>query len=474
LTPADIVLINVQDLGIKTIAQSANNETTNAVNNSDNINYALFFAKNKILFFPDGEYYFNKLINMGDGNIPHKIILSSETILKPSTGFNDFVLLNIYETKQLEIFGGSIDMRNFDTTNTSGISGISYTYGNKVFKIINITNIGLMLTGEGLTHEIKNITIERVETISCKEGGIFMNSVKNIKIIDCINDGGVRAIGVKAPIIKPNALENIFIENCSSKNTTGFGIQSYYGKFITISKCYIEGFNLTEQDHSIIIIDRSNHVEVTGNMVLSNSTIDKASIFVTGSKYVNVLNNQVIGGFLGISSTFNFEQLTEDPTINESEFINISNNTLKDNSTSIDIIGSLNVNISNNICDTLLTRSAHSITICGQEFEGEDMISGNVVIMSNICNKDIQNTGGQYISNVPINYIGNICSNYIGVRLFDFVLGNGIDSIRLGNKQLENLTNIKRNQMSDDQWISEFNLDSNINHKGMRWKYQYE
>ena len=465
MIPTDLVLINIKDLGIKTIQESGMNETENANNNSQFIANAMWESRDKMLYFPPGEYYFKETLNMGQGaiNAPYKIFLSKETILKPSSNFTGNSLISIYETKNIEIEGGAINLLN-----RTG-NGILCTSSNKIFKNIKIENankFGIEVFGEGLQSEVQKILLDNIETVNCNDGGIFINSAKNIRILNCHNLGGLRAIGTKAPINNPNDLENIFIQNCSSKSTTGFGVQTYYGKNINILNCNIEGNSLTTQDKSCITIDRSSFVEVEGNIVESNT--DKSTIFITGSEYVSATNNKVKGGQYGIQSSFNFEQV-EDPSIDESKYINISGNLFQNNNTSIILNGSIENVVSNNICNSI----GDSIIIYGQKYSSKDMISDKITLTSNICKNSIKNSGGSYVSAIPINYIGNTCSNYDGLRLYDIVIGNGLNSSRFGNKQIENFGNMKRDFMSDDQWISEYNLQVNNPHKGMRWKYQY-
>lgn len=465
MTPSDLVLINIKDFGIKTIKESGMDETKNADNNSQLIATAMRNSEDKILYFPPGEYYFKETLNIGQGqiNAPHKIIFSGGTIFKPSSNFSGSSLISIYETKKIEIEGGTINLLN-RTEN-----GILCTSANKTFKNITVKNankFGIEVFGEGLPKEIKNISLKNIETIDCLTGGIFINSIKNVQIINCNNSGGLRAIGTKAPIAKPNDLENVIIQNCSSRNTTGFGIQTYYGKNIHILNCYVQGNSLRTDDKSCITIDRSNLVEVHGNIVESNT--DKSVIFVTGSENVSITNNKVKGGRFGIQSCFNFEQ-EEDASIDQSRYITISGNILENNDTSITLNGSMETVIANNIC----TSTKDSLVIYGQKYISKDMTSSKITVTSNICNNNISNSGGTYVSYIPINYLGNICKNYEGIRQQDVVIGNGLNSLRLGNKQIENFANTKRSPMNNDQWISEYNLQTNDIHKGMRWKYQY-
>ncbi len=412
----DLVLINVKDLGIRTIQESEMDEIQNAENNSRFIADAMWDSKDKMLYFPPGEYYFKETLNIGQGNInaPYKILLSKETELKPSTNFSGSSLISIYETKNIEIEGGIINLLN-----RTG-NGILCTSGNKTFKNIRVENankFGIEVFGEGLQNEVRKIILDNIETINCGDGGIFINSAKDIRLLNCTNFGGLRAIGTKAPINNPNNLENVFIQNCSSKGTTGFGIQTYYGKNINILNCYVEGNSLINGDKSCITIDRSSFVEVNGNIVESDT--DKTVIFITGSEYINILNNKVRGGQYGIQSSFNFEQ-TEDSGIDESKYINISGNLLNNNKTSIILNGSIENVISNNICNSI----NDSIIIYGQIYSSKNMISDRINMVSNICKTKITNSGGSYVSNTPINYLGNICESYDGLRDYDIIIGN--------------------------------------------------
>lgn len=320
----------------------------------------------------------------------------------------------------------------------------------------NANRFGIQIYGENYDIKPKDILIENVKTLNCKEGGVFLNSCHDVKVKQCYNDGGIRHVGTKAPITKPDDCYNIEIDSCESKNTTAFAYQTYYGNRLNITNCKADGSKMTSGDKTCITIDRSRNVIVSGNIV---SNAPNNNIFITGSDGVTVSNNISSDSQCGIQAIYNLEAL-EDATINENLNITISSNIVT--RTKIGII--LNSCNNANIVANTISQSLESIYIM-QEVRSHDnkqMYTENITIASNICDGVISRkpTKGD------LTLIGNICKNYNGLSPRDKVISLGLN--RFAHEPIEYVGLIKKENQPFDSWILENRYLDESFHKG--WK----
>ncbi|MXP20249.1 hypothetical protein GIY30_02575 [Gordonia sp. HNM0687] len=180
---------------------------------------------------------------------------------------------------------------------------------------------GIEVYGATTAAKPANILIRGVVTKNCDKGGIFLNTCTAIRIVDCINDGGNRAIGVGATKSHSDTTD-VLVQGCSSKNSLSFCFQTYYGSAIQLVGNVGDGSKQRSADFSIITVDRSRDVSVMAN---SCTNSPEAQIYVTGASGVNVTGNIVSGGAHGIHVCCNFEA-EEDAAIREARNISVTGN----------------------------------------------------------------------------------------------------------------------------------------------------
>lgn len=269
--------------------------------------------------------------------------------------------------KNCKLNGGSFCLQVYGVDNTSKVPQLSKEHPHNIYIQKNLFN-------------------------NDKSGSVFINGAKNIIVIGNTIIGGLRGIGVCVPYIlgadSLNSLkgdkwstENIIIEKNNIYNTEGFGVQTFYGKNISVKKNTIKGVKGLSGDKSSLTIDRTENVTVIDNLFIgTNGTLINA--FITGAKKVLFSKNNLSNSKYGIQVAANWES-GEDTTINESQNVIISNN-LVSNTTDCGIItnGAINVFMSGNS----IRKTTYGIYLMGSEraIDGRIMQTKNIKATDNI------------------------------------------------------------------------------------------
>lgn len=370
----------------------------------------------------------------------------------------------------IRIYGGgtlkgsstlSADLLLMKGSNTSGAEAHHITIED--ITIIANSNYCVQIYGQGYTNKPHDIQILNVKTQNGGTGGVFVNSGHDITVKGLKHSGGYRAVGVMSPIASPTDANNIYIADCESKETTQFGIQTYYSTDISITGNIIDGSLETGGDESCITVDRSVRVNVSGNICM-NAPL--SNIFVTGATDVIVTNNLTKGGQYGIQSAQNNEYYTEDNTILECKNITISNNNCKGASTkSILISGNKNCVVLGNVCDGGLYSMNGTVSGGGSSVITD---SENISFISNIAS-GMQNAN---ISKRTI-YIGNVfASPIVGLNTGEDIVIDGAN-VTLPNTVINLNSQLKYLNRGDTGALYEWQLASEASHYGMVAKYNY-
>lgn len=275
----------------------------------------------------------------------------------------------------------------------------------------------------------RNIFIKNNNMNSSRYGAIFINGAKNIIIEGNNITGGVRGIGIGIPYRMSSSklsnilgdfwsTENISIKKNNISNTENYGIQTYYGKNISIDSNIVTNVLGLSEDKSCLTIDRSRNVSASYNKLIGSDKVVNV-VYITGAHRAVCSNNIISKGAYGIQVAANWES-GEDTTINESSSIKILQN--KISSTSIASIisnGSRNLEIHRNN----ISESNFGFIIMGsrRSRDNKQMISDSLEISNNIILKSI---------NTPFSVLENVLNTQISCDLFD------IEIIKKNDKEI--------------------------------------
>lgn len=189
---------------------------------------------NENVFIPDGVYLINPDIAIRLHS-DTKLKLSDKAVLKAKdTTKANHAIINIINAYNVQLSGGSIVG---DRISRSGKTG-EWGHGIKVIgsRNIRISDIsisdcwgdGIYIGSTQLQNFCENVVIERFSINNCRRNGLTVISGKNVRIGEGLI-AGTRGTDPQAGLcLEPNEtsefMQNILIENLTTKNNLGYGI----------------------------------------------------------------------------------------------------------------------------------------------------------------------------------------------------------------------------------------------------------
>ena len=370
--------------------------------------------------------------------------------------------------------GGLTDVLLISGSNTSGQEVSDVIIENWVIDATGSTtnvNFGFQSYGAPYTYKPSHLKFLNNKVINCPSGGVFISESTYVDVSGNNFDGGNRGVGTFEAIGGFGDLQKVVISNNTVKNTTQFGIQTYYGIDVTIANNLIEGSAaMTTGDRSCITVDRSRAVVVTGN-ICRNAPNDQ--IFVTGVRECSVVGNTCVGGVGGIQVAYNFED-GEDASIRESYYVTVTGNTINFNTTQPLILNGVRKSVvSSNVIRGATATYSMSIIDSTRSGDSVAMLTQDVSIMGNIGEAALQ----QSISNgdeTTVVYMANDFSSYSGPGTDQIVLDKSFSVLRMGGMQIDEVGLIKRTGMAaGNVFMREARLADESYHKGFTERYSY-
>ena len=259
--------------------------------------------------------------HLGNGlKIPSnfKLIMDNHTTLEAiTTPFTFHVMINVYDSKNVEISGGVLigeRSSHGEIVNEFGYG--LYIWGSENVTVKNVISKdwwGDCFTTRDIDTNIennylqpsKNITFENVVADNGCRQGLSVISGKTVKVLNSTFKNTIGTAPQSGIDLEPNfstldkKLENILVDNCTFENNVGYGVVAYNTIGLNIRNCIFKSDNISLLPTVEDAIIENNNLLNCGFEISSKTTIIKDNIikdFISsmGVFYINKTDDSLL------------------------------------------------------------------------------------------------------------------------------------------------------------------------------------